>query len=103
MLSSVSGVVNKILSATSLYPFSRVTYCAYLIHPIVIRVMVMSMDSPLHLGSIVTVIIFLGQFVASYFLAFFLSIAFEAPVVSLLRIISKVIAAKKNQIGQTSN
>lgn len=63
--------------------------------------MVMSMDSPLHLGSIVTVIIFLGQFVASYFLAFFVSLAFEAPMVSLLRIITKVIAVKKNQTGQT--
>nr|CAI5850603.1 unnamed protein product [Callosobruchus analis] len=91
------GVVNKILSATILYPFSRVTYCAYLLHPIAIRVMVMSMDSPLHLGSIVTVIIYLGQVVASYLLSFFVSLAFEAPVVSLLRIITKVFALKKNQ------
>lgn len=57
----------------------------------------MSMDSPLHLGSIVTIIIFLGQFVASYFLAFFVSLAFEAPIVSLLRIITKVIAVRKNR------
>ncbi|CAH1967120.1 unnamed protein product [Acanthoscelides obtectus] len=95
------GVVNKILSATILYPFSRVTYCAYLLHPIAIRVMVMSMDSPLHLGSIVTVIIYLGQIVASYFLSFFVSLAFEAPVVSMLRIITKVFALKKNQNATT--
>ncbi|VEN43510.1 unnamed protein product, partial [Callosobruchus maculatus] len=95
------GVVNKILSATILYPFSRVTYCAYLLHPIAIRVMVMSMDSPLHLGSIVTVIIYLGQVVASYLLSFFVSLAFEAPVVSLLRIITKVFALKKNQNATT--
>ncbi|KAJ8938794.1 hypothetical protein NQ314_011330 [Rhamnusium bicolor] len=91
------GIVNKVLSATILYPFSRVTYCAYLLHPIVIRVMVMSMDSPLHLGSIVTIIIFMGQVVASYAVSFLVSLAFEAPVVSMLRIISKVVAIKKNQ------
>ncbi|KAJ8973375.1 hypothetical protein NQ317_007188 [Molorchus minor] len=91
------GIVDQILSATILYPFSRVTYCAYLIHPIVIRVMVMSMDSPLHLGSIVTIVIYMGQVVASYAVAFIVSLAFEAPVVSMLRIMSKVVAVRKNQ------
>lgn len=89
------GIVNTILSSTILYPFSRITYCAYLLHPIVIRVMVMSMDSPLHLGSIVTIIIFMGQVVASYALSLFVSLAFEAPVVSMLRIMSKVVANRK--------
>ncbi|KAJ8919034.1 hypothetical protein NQ315_016940 [Exocentrus adspersus] len=91
------GIVNKILSATILYPFSRVTYCAYLLHPIVIRVMVMSMDSPLHLGSIVTIVIYMGQVVAAYAISFVVSLAFEAPVVSMLRIISKVVALQKSQ------
>ncbi|XP_074030482.1 nose resistant to fluoxetine protein 6 [Leptinotarsa decemlineata] len=89
------GFVDKILSATVLYPFSRVTYCAYLVHPITIRIMVMSMDSPLHLGSIVTVIIYFGQMVASFLLAFFVSIMYESPIVSLLRIISKVFTNDK--------
>nr|XP_023016448.1 nose resistant to fluoxetine protein 6-like [Leptinotarsa decemlineata] len=89
------GFVDKILSATVLYPFSRVTYCAYLVHPITIRIMVMSMDSPLHLGSIVTVIIYFGQLVASFLLAFFVSIMYESPIVSLLRIISKVFTNDK--------
>ncbi|CAH0552702.1 unnamed protein product [Brassicogethes aeneus] len=96
------GVANKILSSTILYPFSRVTYCVYLIHPIVIRLMVMSTDSPMHLGFIITFIIFLGQSVASYALAFFVSLAFEAPVVSLLRIMSKVVANRKT-VADASN
>lgn len=44
------GYVNKLLSASCIYPFSRVTYCAYLVHPIVIRVLALNSDSPLHLG-----------------------------------------------------
>lgn len=44
------GYINKILSAPILYPFSRVTYCAYLIHPIIIRLTTMNLDSPFHLG-----------------------------------------------------
>lgn len=96
------GIVNSILSSTILYPFSRITYCAYLLHPIVIRIMVMSMDSPLHLGSIVTIIIFMGQVVASYALSLFVSLAFEAPVVSMLRIMSKVVANRKQQHTSSS-
>lgn len=46
----VPGFVNKVLSSTVLYPFSRVTYCAYLVHPILIRIFAMKMDSPIHLG-----------------------------------------------------
>lgn len=44
------GFLNDFLSATCLYPFSRVTYCAYLVHPIVIRSYALSSDSPLHMG-----------------------------------------------------
>ncbi|XP_076252110.1 nose resistant to fluoxetine protein 6 [Rhynchophorus ferrugineus] len=96
------GIVNKILSLPILYPFSRVTYCAYLIHPIIIRAMVMTTDSPLHLGSMITMVIFLGQTVASFGLSFILSLVFEAPIVSLLRIISKVVAHKKQFSDRTT-
>lgn len=44
------GYINSLLSAPCLYPFSRVTYCAYLVHPIVIRSMALNSDAPLHLG-----------------------------------------------------
>ncbi|XP_017775150.1 PREDICTED: uncharacterized protein LOC108561633 [Nicrophorus vespilloides] len=92
------GYVNSILSATILYPFSRVTYCAYLLHPIVIRVMAMNMDSPLHLGKEVMVILFLGQVVASYALGFIVSVAFEAPVVSMLRILTRIAPKRKTAL-----
>nr|CAD7262902.1 unnamed protein product [Timema shepardi] len=82
------GYVDKLLSLSILYPFSRVTYCAYLVHPIVIRVMAMKMDSPLHLSKDIVMILFLGQAVASYILAFVVSITYEAPIVSLLKICS---------------
>lgn len=45
------GYVNKLLSAPCIYPFSRVTYCAYLVHPIAIRILALNSDAPLHLGA----------------------------------------------------
>lgn len=84
------GYINSILSTTILYPFSRVTYCAYLVHPLMIRFLTMNLDSPLHLAKDLMLLLFLGQVVISYVLAFFISIAFEAPVVSMLRILAKL-------------
>lgn len=45
------GYVNEILSAPIIYPFSRVTYCTYLVHPIAIRFVTLNSDATLHLGS----------------------------------------------------
>ncbi|KAF5270287.1 hypothetical protein FQA39_LY08398 [Lamprigera yunnana] len=91
------GYVNKLLSASVLYPFSRVTYCVYLLHTVVLRVMVMSMDQPLHLGKGVMPILFLGQVVASYLLGFIVSISFEGPSVSMLRILTKLTNVKESK------
>ncbi|TMW47985.1 hypothetical protein DOY81_006939 [Sarcophaga bullata] len=80
------GFVNTLLSAPCLYPFSRVTYCAYLVHPIVIRSMALNTDAPMHLGGDTMVVMFFGLVVASYLLSFVVSMSFEAPVVTMLKI-----------------
>lgn len=103
------GYINTLLSAPCIYPFSRVTYCAYLVHPIVIRLLALNSDAPLHLGSdsmvkflgifflnseiqyfrlTLQVITFFGQVVASYILSFVVSLSFEAPVVTMLKIMT---------------
>ncbi|KAG4072042.1 hypothetical protein HA402_015541 [Bradysia odoriphaga] len=82
------GYINTLLSAPCIYPFSRVTYCAYLVHPIVIRLLALNSDAPLHLGSDSMVITFFGQVVASYILSFIISLSFEAPVVTMLKIVT---------------
>ncbi|XP_076285934.1 nose resistant to fluoxetine protein 6-like isoform X1 [Lasioglossum baleicum] len=82
------GCVNSILSAPILYPVSRITYCAYLIHPLVIRLTALNLDSPFHLGNYTMAITFLGQMVLSYVLSFIISLSFEAPIVSMLKILS---------------
>ncbi|KAK9498898.1 hypothetical protein O3M35_003448 [Rhynocoris fuscipes] len=82
------GYVTKILSSSLLYPFSRVTYCAYLVHPIVIRIFTMKMETPVHLGIELVIVLYIGHLVMSYLVSFVISLLFEAPIVSLLRIIS---------------
>ncbi|KAJ8734380.1 hypothetical protein PYW07_014931 [Mythimna separata] len=82
------GWVRPLLSAPVLYPFSRVTYCAYLVHPVVLRYVAMHLTHPIHMGELFVFILFLGLTVISYALAFVISVAFEAPIVTMLKIVS---------------
>ncbi|XP_048482019.1 nose resistant to fluoxetine protein 6 isoform X1 [Plutella xylostella] len=82
------GWVRSLLAAPVLYPFSRVTYCAYLVHPVVLRYVAMHLTHPIHLGELLVFVLFLGLTVISYVLAFIISVAFEAPMVTMLKILS---------------
>lgn len=42
--------INKILSYPMFYPFSRLTYCAYLIHPLIQVVSKHNIESTIHLN-----------------------------------------------------
>ncbi|XP_050521423.1 uncharacterized protein LOC126894428 [Daktulosphaira vitifoliae] len=81
------GCVNSALSFRLLQPLSRLTYCAYLVHPIIMTMTNFQMDGPLHLHNLITLILYFGNAVASFIISFFISLTFEAPVVNLLKII----------------
>ncbi|KAJ2946753.1 hypothetical protein O0L34_g12813 [Tuta absoluta] len=82
------GWVRPLLAAPILYPFSRVTYCAYLVHPVVLRYVAMHLTHPIHLGELLVFVLFLGLTVISFALALVVSVAFEAPIVTMLKILS---------------
>ncbi|XP_031840706.1 nose resistant to fluoxetine protein 6 [Nomia melanderi] len=79
-------MIDSLLSLRLMYPLSRLTYCAYLVHPIIMMITVTQMDGPLHLHNDIVLILYLGNLVASYLLSFCVSIALEAPIVNLLKI-----------------
>ncbi|XP_067212245.1 nose resistant to fluoxetine protein 6 [Linepithema humile] len=79
-------MINSLLSLRLMYPLSRLTYCAYLVHPVIMMITCTQMDGPLHLHNGIVLIVYFGNLVASYLLSFCISLAFEAPVVNLLKI-----------------
>lgn len=102
-------MIDSLLSLRLMYPLSRLTYCAYLVHPVIMMVTATQMDGPLHLHNDVVVsptigsffiealnlkcslfysqlILYFGNLVASYLMSFCISMALEAPVVNLLKI-----------------
>ncbi|XP_045468141.1 nose resistant to fluoxetine protein 6-like isoform X1 [Harmonia axyridis] len=81
------GPLNSLLSCKLLVPLSRLTYCAYLIHPVLMCLTSFLLDGPIHLHNVFAMVIFCGNAVISFLCAFLISLAFEAPVVNLLKLI----------------
>ncbi|XP_067661103.1 nose resistant to fluoxetine protein 6-like [Haliotis asinina] len=77
------GFVNTLMSWTGFVTLSRLTYCAYLIHPMVIMYQYMTHRSPFFVSNVNIVCNFLGFLVITYGLSFVVSLVFEAPMMGL--------------------
>eukprot|EP00914_Ancora_sagittata_P010957 GHVO01021415.1.p1 GENE.GHVO01021415.1~~GHVO01021415.1.p1 ORF type:complete len:739 (+),score=18.62 GHVO01021415.1:50-2218(+) len=80
------GPVNAILSWRPLVPLSRLTYCAYLVHPMVINWYLLSMQTPFHFTHFTATWFFIGSLGISYSVAVVLSLAIEAPLIGLEKV-----------------
>ncbi|XP_044733081.1 nose resistant to fluoxetine protein 6-like [Chrysoperla carnea] len=98
-VSGYGGWVEKVLCWKYMYPFSRLVYCTYLIHPVIIKNVLLNAESPLHISKEIMVIYFLGFLSASFCIAFIISLLFEAPIVSLLHFTHPI---KKTSIKSAS-
>ncbi|XP_060663059.1 uncharacterized protein LOC132796048 [Drosophila nasuta] len=85
----MAPMVNAILSYRVLWPLSRLTYCAYLIHPIIMFICSSHMSGTVHLNNPMILTTFLGNAVVSFGSAFVISALFEAPVIRILKICFK--------------
>ncbi|XP_053380233.1 nose resistant to fluoxetine protein 6-like [Mercenaria mercenaria] len=87
------GPVNALLSWRGIIPLSRLTYCAYLVHPLVIYVYIFSRRTMMHWYDLEMIYLFLGHLCVSYAAAFLLSLAFECPMIGLEKVL---LGRKKN-------
>ncbi|KAL5014134.1 hypothetical protein ScPMuIL_008404 [Solemya velum] len=77
------GVINSLLSWNGIIPLSRLTYAAYLVHPVIMSVHVLSKRSLVYVNNFDIIYLFLGHTVMTYMAAFIYSVAFEAPFMAL--------------------
>ncbi|CAC5410947.1 unnamed protein product [Mytilus coruscus] len=83
------GFVNTILSWKAFVPLSRLTYCAYLIHPIIMYYFSNVQRKLLHFSDLTVMYLFLPNMCLSYAAAFIASLAFESPMMGLEKVIFK--------------
>lgn len=77
--------IDKILSHRALLPFSRLTYCAYLVHPVTQIIMSFDLKGTIHIQHSLVLTIFMGNIIISYSFALLMALLFEAPVVRILK------------------
>ncbi|XP_046381394.2 nose resistant to fluoxetine protein 6-like [Haliotis rufescens] len=81
------GIINNILSFSGLIPLSRLTYAAYLLHPVMMIIYVFGKKSLIYISDYDIAYLYMGHVVCTYLAAFFFSSIFEAPFLTLEKIL----------------
>lgn len=81
--SGYAGWINTMLSWKAFTPLARLSYCTYLIHPIVMELTAAASRNLVHLDGLLVVPHFLGMLGTSLALAFIASLAVEAPALGI--------------------
>ncbi|XP_076114771.1 nose resistant to fluoxetine protein 6-like [Mytilus galloprovincialis] len=81
------GFINTVLSWKMFIPFSRLTFCAYLLHPVVQFYYYGSKKKMTYWDDHQTIYEFLAHVVLSFAVAFIASLAFESPMMGLEKVI----------------
>jgi len=90
------GLAERLLSAKCFVPLSRLTYPAFLIHPIVMAVFYGSRQSSFHFSHYLMLYLILGNIVITYACAFVLATLFELPLIRVERSLSKRFLVSNN-------
>ncbi|XP_053381296.1 nose resistant to fluoxetine protein 6-like [Mercenaria mercenaria] len=77
------GPVNALLSWRAIIPLSRLTYCAYLVHPVIMYLYYFSRRTLMRWYDLEISYLFLGNICLTYAVAFVISLAFESPMMGL--------------------
>lgn len=85
-MTGYGGFINTFLSWKAMIPFSRLTYSAYLIHPILMVIFYSTREITFDYNVAFMIYIVIGNLVFTYFISFFLSIMFEYPIIGLEKI-----------------
>ena len=81
------GPVNVILSWKVWAPLGRLTYCAYLVHPILLQYYLLNLHSSFHYTDTIMVYYYVANVVITYMIAFLVSMVVEAPLLGLEKLI----------------
>ena len=83
------GLLGTMLSSRLWLPWSRLTYAAYLIHPIIMAVFYGSRQTTFEFSHFLMFYIALGNLVLTYVISLLLSVIFESPIVSLEKLLTE--------------
>ncbi|KAL1466228.1 hypothetical protein MTO96_026800 [Rhipicephalus appendiculatus] len=83
------GVVSKILSWKALVPLSRLTFSAYIIHPVLMVIFYGSREESFDYSAFLLIYFAIGNIVLTYLASLVLSLVFEAPIIGMEKLLMK--------------
>ena len=81
------NLIRKALSWSAFIPLSRLTYCAYLFHPIVMCVYLWAMRNPVHVLDMELAYLFLASAVLVFASVFVVAFGVELPMAKIERLL----------------
>ncbi|KAK5649569.1 hypothetical protein RI129_000598 [Pyrocoelia pectoralis] len=94
-----AGIVNKFLSFRGWIPLSRLTYCGYLLNPLLIHIIYMGAETDQSSSISGFALSSFGIFVISIFIAFFHSLFFESPYI----VLTKLFCSKLRNVSKSTS
>ncbi|XP_033214112.1 O-acyltransferase like protein-like [Belonocnema kinseyi] len=94
------GPINTFLSLPIFIPFGRVSYCVYLIHIVLQGMLAFASRTPHYFTDFNVFNLFLASFALSVVIAFFGSLLFEAPILTLEKMILRRLKVNKSESRQ---
>ncbi|XP_071629815.1 nose resistant to fluoxetine protein 6-like isoform X2 [Temnothorax longispinosus] len=83
------GIVNQLLSFKGWIPLSRLTYCAYLLNPVIIQSIHLYSETSIHFEPLTFVVMNVGYITISYLCSYALSLMVEMPYILLMKMFIK--------------
>ncbi|XP_070499419.1 nose resistant to fluoxetine protein 6-like [Chironomus tepperi] len=79
------GFIAKILNSKLLLPFSRMSFSAYLLNPLIVMVLTFSCETSFHLDFYSMAVYISGFYLITYFAAYLFMLLFENPIIMFVR------------------
>ena len=95
------GIVNKFLSMKFWIPLSRISYNAYLLHPLILSVIFGSTRKPIYYEDYSLTVYAVGIVVLSYSAAAVVSVFVEFPIGNLEQALFKLVGLKRHESART--
>nr|CAD7433433.1 unnamed protein product [Timema monikensis] len=80
-----AGFINRILSFPGWVPLSRLTYCAYLLNPMLMKSVYLGRETAMHVDFLPLATLCLGHLAMCYYCAYIMSLTIETPTILLIK------------------
>ncbi|KAJ8670305.1 hypothetical protein QAD02_001564 [Eretmocerus hayati] len=97
-----AGLLSTILSWDLLFPLSKLSYCIYILHPIIGQMHIAKQRTPKYFSDFFAWSDYFGDYMTTVFVAFFFSLLFESPLVAVEKLLMERMDQSKRATSKSA-